>query len=336
MGKKKLSWEEMKLGAKLLVGSFAVEAILLAPEQEVDILGKKVKVQGIVPMKKEELAEVIRKSLNYGVPASARVLDTLLRKTGFEPWLRNLSVYFVYDFLDKYSLSTLLTKIFQDTDFLEKNKFSSTVKSYLEGILNNEGNREEFIKKFSKSIIDALSKLAEGTMLSLLFTDHLRETFEELIGSGVQKLLETGIGVQIVDKLTGGVQYVETLTLGSFLTNHFGLDKATMGIFLDDLYNKYIGEQHIQKLETSFLGDQVYATIINTDYNEFFENLKENHVTDLIRVGVSAAGAGLYIINASREAENRVNSFKQKREQKKAKKLAKKNRRRRRRRTSED
>lgn len=327
LGKKKLSWEEMKLGAKLLVGSFAVEAVLLAPEQEVEILGEKVKIKGIVSMKKDQLAEVVRRVLNYGVPAGARVLDNLLRKSGFEPWLRNLSVYFVYDFLDKYSLSTLLTKIFRDTDFLEKNKFSSTVKSYLEGILNNEGNREEFIKKFSKSVIDALEKIAEGTMLSLLFTDHLRETFEEAVGSGVEKLLETGIGAQIVDKLTGGVQYVENLTLGNFLTNHFGLDKDTMGMFLDDLYNKYLGEEHIAKLESSMLGDQVYATMINTDYNEFFEDLKRNHVMDLIRVGLSAAGAGLYIVNASKEAEGKVRMIRAKKELKKARKLEQKNRR---------
>lgn len=306
MARKNMSWDDMKTGGKFLAGSILLEALLLAPKKDVKVGGKTITLQGLFPLSQKYVATFAEGALNEALPKAAEIGASLLLKTKIEPFVRDKILWLLYDFLDKYSLNSLVSLIFDKTSFLEGNKFSSALRTYLEDIIKNKDGRDNLVQNLTNGILNAIQVLADGTIFSVLINDRVASVIKETASAILEHLVNSDAGNSVAEKLLEAVEHLESLTVASFLTNNLGIPRESMGQMIDTFYDKYLGKTMVQSLRDQHLGSQAYFNLSNLDYNAFFNELWENHLDELLRVAIGGASAGMYLLSSGKSAKERA------------------------------
>jgi len=310
MSNRKLSAKDIQAGTKFFIGSLLAEALIFAPRKTIKVGEKELTIQGLFPMMQGQIASGAEKVLNTFMPdAVDKGVDALL-STKLEPLLRDKTTWFLYDYLEQFSLNSVLQKLFEQSSLLEKNKFSNALRSYLTGVLQNRDNRDDFVDSLSKGVVNALGILADGSILSILMNDNITDAIKDTVSAVVDQAVSSKGGESVVQQLLGVVSQMEEITVGSFLTDHVGISRDQMGQKIDDLYDQYLGKTMVENLRKKNLGGQVYADLINMEYDTFFKNLINNHLYDLIRVAIGAASIGLFLKDKDDDFSTRVQKAK--------------------------
>ncbi len=293
----KLTVRQLKQGAKYMALGFALEAAILAPSKDVKIGNKEFTVGGIFTTTQSELASIALKVLNIALPTAAKQVDSLLKKTDVQNIVRDRIVGFLYDDLAAYSVNALISKAFNSSGFLEKNRLTAAFRTYLSGVLENNDNRENLIKGITDSVISAVNVLTDGTLLSLLFGDAATESAAAYVSGIVEKALLTEAGDETIEKILSVIADLDIITVPFVLESFFRLPKEEMIRLFDEKFSYYLGEGLVERAEQRKLGDEVGGIIDGIEYNEFFDKLIEDHLYDLLKVGLTAAGIGISILD---------------------------------------
>ena len=293
----KLTVRQLKQGAKYMALGFALEAAILAPSKDVKIGNKEFTVGGIFTTTQSELASIALKVLNIALPTAAKQVDSLLKKTDVQNIVRDRIVGFLYDDLAAYFVNALISKAFNSSGFLEKNRLTAAFRTYLSGVLENNDNRENLIKGITDSVISAVNVLTDGTLLSLLFGDAATESAAAYVSGIVEKALLTEAGDETLEKILSVIADLDIITVPFVLESFFRLPKEEMIRLFDEKFSYYLGEGLVERAEQRKLGDEVGGIIDGIEYNEFFDKLIEDHLYDLLKVGLTAAGIGISILD---------------------------------------
>ncbi len=314
----KYSASELKVGSKYMLGSLLVEAALLAPARTLTIpkLEKEVTVKGILPLTQNRLADVARTFLNDGVPFLMDTGDRLIQKIGIYELIKDKILDFIYVEADKYSMSDLINYIFEKATFLDRHHFTASIRDWVYSVINTEDDRETFIANMTDNIIAGLRSLVSGPITSVLVSARLLEVIEETISNVVSKFMTTDIGNEMVNRLFDAIEHLEEMTLPYFLDTKANLPRLTMNDKMDALYDAFVGKDLVEKYKQKNLGDQVYNTLISTEYESIWKEIKKHHLKDLVELATYIAGVGIYLNNkAEKKAEKKA--FEQSRKEEK-------------------
>jgi len=311
MANRNLTFDELKTGAKFFVGSLLAEAVIFAPKREVKIGGAKLTLQGLFPLTQNLLAGGSQKVLDTVVPGAADKLTDLLLKTQLEPFVRDKILWFLYDYLEQFTLSKVMGKLFDRSSLLERNKFSTALRDYLSGVLSNQDDRKDFVDSLTKGIMDSMGVMTDGTILSLVLNDKLLDVVKDTVEAVVDHFMSSQTGDQIVEQLLKNVQNMDQYTVPYFLEEKMGIPRAKMAAMIDALYDRYLGKTMAQNVRSKNLGSQVAFNLSNLNYERFYDELIHNHLDDLLRVAVLAASAGIFMMNKTDSVSTRLKKAKE-------------------------
>lgn len=311
---------DLKQGGKYVLGSLLVEALLLAPKTNVKLGEKEYAVGGVFPMLQREIAEGVRTAFNTVVPKAAVNVEAFLRRLDLKEKIIEKSIWFVYDYMEQFSLNTIVTGALERSNLVDVSKINGLLTDYINGILANKYDRDRLIASITDMLVSAVSVIVEGTPLSVLFSDYLADSLKATASEYLEKFLHTENGEILVERVLSAAEQFENLTLASFLERNMNLGRREAEQFLSNLYEQLVGSDMVATYSNLALGDALYARIAGMDYEAVFKDLTENRWRELLQVTLTAAGAGLSIMNVSKNMDRRA----EKRANKKSAKLEKK------------
>lgn len=301
----KKSWKSEPM---MLAGGVLLEVVVLAPAKTVHIGNREIQVGGLFPMAKNQIASVSRAVLNRAVPKTASTFAGLLRRTKLNSFVRDKILDLLYDTLEKYSISTLVSKLFDKSGLLEKNDFTKALRTYFTGVLENKDERDKLAASLSDGVLNGLRKLTEGTVFSLALTDKVVDGIRKGVSSALEKLFNSELWNYISIRLLDASGQMDKMTLSHALTEYFGYDREKMGQYLDSLYEKYLGNEMVRVLTEADVGDKVYRKLMDLDYDAFFKDLVSKHVEDLVRFAVGSASAGIFLLDRENPVGTRASN----------------------------
>lgn len=315
--KKKLTVDEVKLGATLFGGSLALEALLLAPKKEVTLGEKTISVQGLFALSQPYVASIAKEALNQVVPNVMLKADETVERFQWKEKLKNLVLDLLFVKLEDYSVRNVISFLFDHSSLLDKDDTVSNVKDYLSDLLEMENNPEVFVSKLTERIITGLKTLTSGTILSVLVSSRTEEVLESIVSLVIGKLFSTSLGQQLLTHMFDAVEHLENQSITGLLADTVGITEETVSDFIDQLYSKLMGEEMRERYLAKGYGDKLYSDLTSKDYDTIWAEIKENHLNELISVAMSAASAGIYLYGKYKKREAR----KEKKQARKAKKL---------------
>ena len=319
----KMTPANLKAGGKYIAASVIVEGLLLAPKVNINVGEKEITIGGIIPMLQKEIATVVRDTVNTVVPKAAVSTDRVLRNMDLKDKSIDRILWFVYDYMEKYSLSAVVTTVLEKTRLADASNVTTMLRDNLNSVMENKDDRDKLIKGLTEALMNALGVIAEGTVLSAFFSERVVESTTELMTAVIDKAMQTEYGANVVERLLDAVDHFETMTLASFLQDHLGYDRYGFEQALSDFYERNVGSEMVAKYLNLGLGDELYAKIAGMNYDAVFQDITENHWKDLVRVTLSAASAGLYMMNLSKKMDDRSEKRQNRKTKKQAKKSAK-------------
>lgn len=322
--KKKMTYEEYQMGAKIVLASLALEALILAPQKTLKIGSKEVTVQGLLPLSQKGVAKAAQLALDNVVPFAMTQADKLLQKAGLKDKAIAKITHFIYDYLEKFSLSKLVTFVMNHNRLMDKNKTTTALRDYANGVLTKEREKEQLLDGVSDSVVNAIQTMTDGTLISLLLNDKAKAFISDFVAELVERFLASDLGKAALDKIFDVIDSMEHMTLSYFLTNKMNYPKERMAEDLEKLYSRYLGEELRARYAERNLGAQVYANVHDMDYDSVYEKLKQEHLGDILQVSLTAASAGIYIMNKLYKHNRKTEARKEKKELRAAKKSAKK------------
>ena len=320
--KKALRKAGIKDGGKYVLTSVIVEALLLAPKTTVKIGEKDYLVGGVFPMLQKEIATVLRDTLNRVVPKAAVTAESFLRGFDLKSKILDKAVWFVYDYMEPYTLETILNTVLTRAG-LENNQVTGFLRDYLKQLLDDKGDREKLVNALTDIVLGAIGVVLRETNLSMFINEGssgLRFTISDILDNALQ----SEMGDQLIERLLMSVEQFETMNLAGFLEQRFGMTRRDVEQWLDDFYEKSVGTEMVGHYSNLALGDAVYLNIANMDYDKVFKDITQNHWQDLVQVTLTAAGVGAYIMSIAHKKDAKTEAKKARKEEKKTKKAARK------------
>lgn len=321
---KKVGLKDIRYSGKYILASVIVEGLLLAPKTRVPWNGKEIEIGGIIPMLQKEIASFTRDGVNTVAPKAANKVESLVRQTNLKELLMDRILWFIYDYMEQFTLNSVATSIMDKAGLQMNTKMTGLFRDYLQDVLDSKDDREKLIAGITDFLLNSANTLFAGTSVSLFLTGGLSDNIKRTVSDYVEKGLQTETGAVVIDRILNAVESFETLTLAGFIERNLEMPRPVFEKYLSDLYEKYVGTQMVEKYSDRSLGEELYEKIAGMDYDKVFKDITTNHWRDLIQVTLSAASVGLFFLNASNRAEAKTERKQEKKQKKAVKKETKK------------
>ena len=312
----------LRESGKYVLASVIVEALLLAPKTKVNFGGKEYLVGGVFPMLQKEIATGVRDGLNRTLPKAAVTTERFLRNFDLKERILDRAVWFIYDYMEPYTLDTILTMVLTRLG-MENNQVTGFLRDYFGQVLENKDDRERLVNALTDVVIGAIGVMFRESNLSAFINEggnNLRFTISDML----DRTLQSEAGAELVDVFLGAVEQFETMNLAGFLEQRLGMTRKDVEQWIDSFYERTMGTEMVGHYSNLGLGDAFYLKIADMDYDAVFKDITENHWQDLIRVTLTAAGIGAYLMSIAHKMEAKAEKKQAKKDRKTAKKDAKK------------
>ncbi len=285
--------DEIITGAVVAATALIVEGVLLRPEQDVNIVGTSVHVKGPGANVQKLAASAVRTYYDTVLPKVAGTASKLLDKTKLEPKLRDLVVNFVYDGLEEYNLGTGIDALYDKVSPNSKNDIVKSVDKFVGSLVDAEDGRDKLAKDITNNIIKAGKTLTDGTVFSFLMSDDIIKPVKDFIKKQLDGVLKNEGTDSTMDSAVGFIDKARNLSVGTVLEDRFGLDKQGMADYIDQLYDRYLGEERIKRMEEEQKGSRLYDEIMDMDFDDFAQMVRDDYMEDILRFSKRAAGIGI-------------------------------------------
>ena len=292
--KRRLTFDELEVGAVLFAGSLLLEGALLAPKKEVTLGDKTVKVSGLFALSQPYIASIGQKALNVTVPLLMSKLDETLEHYEVKETLKNKILDFLFVKLEEVSMKDAVSFVFDHSSVLDNHETTANVRDYMYDVLTMQNDREAFVSDVTERIISGLRTLTSGTFLSVLVSARFMDVLEETVTLVLQRIMATPFGTQLMDRIFDVVGLLEDQSVTSFLADTVGITEDTVSDLIDTKYNDHIGAGLKEHYEAKNYGDIFYNNLADKDYDSIWNVIMEKHQSDLINVAFTAASVGIF------------------------------------------
>lgn len=287
---KKYTPDVLAVGVVAFAASTVTQRILIQPKTEIKITEDfKIPVQGILPFSQKYIAEISRKALNEALPLSMSAAVTACEKLKVREQFRKGVLWFVYDFMSKYSLNTLINFTFGKLNIIDRSKYKDVIRDYIQKMLTEKADRDVIIQSATKEVVNMLRLVTEGTIASMIFTDKFAEAASGTVAAAVDRFLQNDAAGKLTDYIFGIVTQLEDITLPNFLSNVVGLGRAELANLIDVTYDSILGPSTIEMVRAMRVGDVAYELVSGINYNEVYNHVSENELLKLDIAGAMTA-----------------------------------------------
>lgn len=292
MSKKKDKYtpDVLLVGALGLFGSAAFQRILIQPKTEIKINDNiKIPVMGILPFSQQYLADITRKALNDVLPVTMNVAVNTLEKLRVREQFKKGVLWFVYDFMGKYSFNTVLSAVLRKFNIVDKEKYKDVLREVIQKLITEKTDRDALIQTATSEIVRIMRLVTEGTVASMIFNDRFAEAASNTIAAAIDRFLDNDAAGRLTDYLLKFVSQLEDITLPNLMTNVFGIDRVALSNLIDTAYDAVLGERTIDLVRDMRAGDVAYDLITSINYDELYDYMSNTMNTDLLKLNVSGA-----------------------------------------------
>ncbi len=325
MAKRRYTPDVLAVGAVAFAGSYATQKLLLTPKHKVTIAGKvDVPVQGLLPFSQKYIARIAKTALNNMLPFSAACLSQSLSWLKVKDRVREGILWFIYDFLSRYSLNTVVSKVLLRFNIFDRDKYKDVLRESIQKFITEKADRDVIIQAVTAEVVSLLRLLSEGTLAAMIFNDRFAAAASVTIATAVDRFLENDAAAKFTDFLFRIIGQFEDITVANILTNVFKLGREQMGSLIDSVYDAVLGDNMVRMLRDLRLGDLVYEIISGVDYDALYAYMSQNMTSDLKRLNVTGAMAAMYFFSGSKNIVFKAQKKSNEKAAKKEKKLLKK------------
>ena len=284
---KKYTPDVLAIGIVAFAGSAAVQRVLIQPKTEIEITEKiKFNVQGLLPFSQKYLAEITRTALNEVLPLSMSAVVTVCEKLKVREYVKKGVLWFIYDFMSKYSLNSVLNIVLGKLNLIDREKYKDVLREYFQKIITEKADRDAIIKNATLEVVKILRLITEGTVASIVFNERFADAASGTIAAAIDRFLANDAANRLADYFLKFVSQLEDVTLASFLSNMLGLSEDDLASFIDTTYDTLLGPSTVDTVKEMRVGDIAYDVITSINYNEVYSYVSG---TDLMRLNVAGA-----------------------------------------------
>lgn len=284
---KKYTPDVLAVGIAAFAGSAVTQRILIQPKTDIKITENfSIPIQGVLPFSQKYVAEISQKALNEMLPLSMSAAVSICEKLHVREEFKKGVLWFVYDFMGKYSLNTFVNFVFGRFTTLDTNKYKDVIRDYIQNIITEKADRDEIIQKATMEVIHLMRLVTEGTVASMLFSDRFAEAASGTVAAAIDRFLANDAASKLTDYIFGIASQLEDITIPSFLTNVLGLGRTELANLIDVTYDSILGPETINMVRELRVGDVVYQLISSIDYNHVYDYVSNN---DLVKLNVTGA-----------------------------------------------
>ncbi len=298
MAKKKLTTDVIVIAAASYAASAVTQKILLSPKK-VYVFGDSVRipVQGLFALSQDTVASVVRAALNNGLPWYAKTISSTCDTLGLKNAIRETTVWFVYDFLGKYSLNTVLSYFIDKNDEFDRETYKTAFNDLLQRYISEKADRDALIQGITEEIVRILRALSEGTLAALVFNDRFATALSGTLAAAIDRFIENEAATRITDFFFDVAGHLERMTFPNFLGGVLGITREKMAAYIDLAYDLMLGQTMVQAFENARFGDAAYDTIEGIDFDAVGRYV-ENHMKDESKkLNMTATSAALYVFS---------------------------------------
>ncbi len=292
MSKKKDKYtpDVLAVGVVALAGSAVFQRALLQPKTEIKITDNvKIPVMGILPFSQQYLASVSRIALNEVLPITMNVAVNALEKLHVREEFKKGVLWFVYDFMGKYSFNTVVSTSLRHFNIVDKEKYKDVLRELIQKIITEKTDRDALIKTATGEIVRIMRLITEGTIASMIFNDRFAEAASTTIAAAIDRFLDNEAAGRLTDYLLKFIGQLEDITLPNLMNNVFGIGREELSNFIDTAYDAILGERTVAMVREMHAGDIAYELITSIDYDDVYNYMTNSMNSDLLKLNVSGA-----------------------------------------------
>lgn len=288
--KDKYTPDVLLVGVVGLFSSAAFQRVLLQPKTEIKINDKiKVPVMGVLPFSQQYLANITRKALNDVLPVTMNLAVNTLEKLHVREQFKKGVLWFVYDFMGKYSFNTVLSTVLRKFNIVDKDKYKDVLRDIIQKLITEKTDRDALIQTATTEIVRIMRLVTEGTIASMIFNDRFAEAASTTIATAIDRFLDNDAAGRLTDYLLKLIGQLEDITLPNLMTNVLGIDRVALSNIIDTAYDAVLGERTVDMVRDMRAGDLAYELITGIDYDEIYNYMSSSMNTDLLKLNVSGA-----------------------------------------------
>ncbi len=298
MAKKKLTTDVIVVAAASYAVSAATQKILLSPKR-IYAFGDNIRipVQGLFALSQDTVASAVRSALNTGLPWYARTLSNTCNSFGLKNGIRETTVWFVYDFLGRYSLNTVLSYFIDKNDDFDRESYKTAFSDLVQRYINKKSDRDALIQGITAEIVHILRALSEGTLAALVFNDRFATALSGTLAAAIDRFIENEAATRITDFFFDVAGHLEKMTFPNFLSGVLGITREKMAAYIDLAYDLVLGETMVEAFENAHFGDAMYETIIGIDFDAVGRYVETELKSDSHKLNMTATSAALYVFS---------------------------------------
>ncbi len=296
MSKKKLTTDVLVVGAASYAVSATTQKILLSPKRTI-VLGENIRipVQGLFALSQDSVASATRYVLNTGLPWYARTLSNTCDTLGLKNGIRETTVWFIYDFLGKYSLNTLLSYFIDKNDDFDRETYKTAFSDLIQRYINKKADRDALIQGITSEIVHILRALSEGTLAALVFNDRFATALSGTLAAAIDRFIENEAATRITDFFFDVAGHLEKMTFPNFLSGVLGITREKMAAYIDLAYDLVLGDKMVTAFENAYFGDAVYEMIVGIDFDAVGRVVESEMKSESQKLNMTATSAALYV-----------------------------------------
>lgn len=331
MSKKKDKYtpDVLAVGVVALAGSAVFQRVLLQPKTEIEITDSvKIPVMGLLPFSQQYMANIAKVALNDVLPVSMNVAVNTLEKLRVREEFKKGVLWFVYDFMGKYSFNTVVSTVLRRFNIVDREKYKDVLRELIQKIITEKTDRDALIKTATSEIVRIMRLVTEGTIASMIFNDRFADAASNTVAAAIDRFLDNEAAGRLTDYLLKFIGQLEDITLPNLMNNVFGIGRTELSNLIDRAYDAVLGERTINMVRDMHAGDIAYDLITGINYDEVYKYMTGSMTNDLLRLNVSGAMTAMsFYAGAKRmakkhyEKKDKRDAFKKK-VQKKRKKTA--------------
>lgn len=298
MARKKLTTDVIAVAAASYAVSALTQKILLSPKK-VYVFGDNVRVpvQGLFALSQDTVATTVRLALNNGLPWYARTLSNTCDAFGLKNAIRETTVWFVYDFLGKYSLNTVLSYFIDKNDDFDRESYKTAFNDLVQRYIKEKADRDAVIQGITEEIVRILRALSEGTLAALVFNDRFAVALSGTLAAAIDRFIENEAATRITDFFFDVAGHLERMTFPNFLGGVLGITREKMAAYIDLAYDLMLGQTMVQAFENARFGDAAYDTIVGINFDAVGRYVETHMKDESKKLNMTATSAGLYVFS---------------------------------------
>ena len=226
MSKKKDKYtpDVLAVGVVALAGSAVFQRVLLQPKTEIEITDSvKIPVMGLLPFSQQYMANIAKVALNDVLPVTMNVAVNTLEKLRVREEFKKGVLWFVYDFMGKYSFNTVVSTVLRRFSIVDREKYKDVLRELIQKIITEKTDRDALIKTATSEIVRIMRLVTEGTIASMIFNDRFADAASNTVAAAIDRFLDNEAAGRLTDYLLKFIGQLEDITLPNLMNNVLAL-----------------------------------------------------------------------------------------------------------------